>query len=111
MKISNNVMNLAILSAIIFLIIFFNSRYVPSSIVNSALTSILIALVSLYIQNSNLIEKFTFEVSKNKQKCNVKGLIGRPISVDFETSNCTEEKTDEKQYNGYLGKPGTFIGV
>jgi len=109
MTMSNRLINLVILSSIIFLILFLNNKYVPSSHINTALTSLLIALISIYIQNSNVIEKFTFEVSKNKQKCNVKGLVGRPISVDFDTSNCSE--VDDKQYSGYLGKPGTFIGV
>jgi hypothetical protein len=108
MKIVDKLINLVILVTIIFLILFLNNKYVPSSHVNTLLTSLLIALISLYIQTVNITEKFTFEVSKNKPKCNVKGLVGRPISVDFE-KNCGE--FDDKQYSGYLGKPGTFIGV
>jgi len=108
MIIFDKLTNLLILVAIIFLILFLNTKYVPSSHVNTLLTSLLIALISLYIQTVKITERFTFEVSKDKPKCKVKGLVGRPISVDFDKT-CGE--FDDKQYSGYLGKPGTFIGV
>lgn len=108
MIIFDKLVNLIILVVIIFLILFLNNKYVPSSHVNTLLTSLLIALISLYIQTVNITERFTFEVTKNRPKCGTKGLVGRPIAVDFDKS-CGE--FDDKQYSGYLGKPGTFIGV
>jgi len=108
MIIFNKIANLLILMVIVFLILFLNNKYVPTSSVNTMLTSLLIALIALYIQTVNITERFTFEVTKNRPKCGVKGLVGRPISVDFDKS-CGE--FDDKQYSGYLGKPGTFIGV